>query len=137
MDRNTSRRLYEELKNKNDPDRAELEAWFREYDRWTVKDLGTFQYDRLREWSFRHWLGIGGTGSGGSATKRHKQDLPNSLLMSGLPKYDRSARDAFWTKYYQAAEKGKLALLWFIIKHLTLLAALLLGWYCLEYLRTF
>jgi hypothetical protein len=65
MDRDTSRRLYEELKNKDDPDRAELEAWFREYERWRIKswhwllNFGRRDFrDDLRDWLFRRWLGL-------------------------------------------------------------------------------
>jgi hypothetical protein len=60
MDRDTSRRLYEELKNKDDPDHAELEAWFREHKRWWRRDdpWRTSFNDLAREWLFRRWLGL-------------------------------------------------------------------------------
>ena len=67
MDRDTSRRLYEKLKNNDDPDRAELEAWFREYGRWRIKYQRKYLWhpghwrtvlDDARDWLFRRWLGL-------------------------------------------------------------------------------
>jgi hypothetical protein len=59
MDRDTSRRLYEELKNKADPDRPELEAWFREHKRWWIREWPPSSLANLvREWLFRRWLGL-------------------------------------------------------------------------------
>jgi hypothetical protein len=61
MDRDTSRFLYEKLRNKDDPDRQELEAWETQYRKDRVPTpmrYRVFVLERIRDWLFRRWLGL-------------------------------------------------------------------------------